>query len=152
MKCGSWCHVFMLFPSPDFWLINKNKMVVWKPTCHDIFRFNLHGQTIIFCRENLTVKLWNIFSQPSFLTMTFVYMMNQRSSNKTHINMWYKIARGASNQRANFVGITLHTYDFAPLTRWLRELRKGVLYILCIVETWNFKERDFKKDLTYGVI
>ena len=25
IKCGSWCHVFMLFSSAHFWLINKHK-------------------------------------------------------------------------------------------------------------------------------
>ena len=27
IKCGSWCHVLMLFSSPDFWLINEIKNV-----------------------------------------------------------------------------------------------------------------------------
>ena len=55
--------------------------------------------------------MWNIFSQPSFQTTTFVFMVYQRSSNKKHINMWYQIASSASNQRAKFVGFTLQTYD-----------------------------------------
>ena len=25
LKFGSWCHVFMLFSSPGFWLLNENK-------------------------------------------------------------------------------------------------------------------------------
>ena len=47
------------------WLI-KSKMIAWKPICQKIFRFDLHDQTLIFCRKNLTVKFdVNIFSQPS---------------------------------------------------------------------------------------
>ena len=41
--------------------------------------------------------------------------------------MCYQIASSASNQRTKFVGFTLQTYGFAPLTRWRRELQKGVL-------------------------
>ena len=55
-------------------------------------------------------------------------MMNQRSSNEKQTNMWYQIASSASNQRTKFVGFTLQTCDFAPPTRWRRELQKGVLY------------------------
>ena len=48
--------------------------------------------------------------------------------------MWNQIVSSASNQRTKFVGFTRLTYDFAPLTRWRRELRKSVLKNTCFVE------------------
>ena len=105
IKCGSWCHVhmFMLFLSPDFCLVNENR----KHT---------------FCHKNLTVKfdaMCNIFSQPSFQTITFVFMLKQRSGNKKHINTiskckWYfkqedQICRQDSHCRFG--------WSFAPFTR-----------------------------------
>ena len=61
-------------------------------------------------------------------------MMNQWSSNEKRTNMWNQIVRSASNQGTKFVGFTLQTCDFAPLTRWRRELRKGVFKNTCFVE------------------
>ena len=40
--------------------------------------------------------------------------------------MWNQTASSASNHRTKFVGFALQTCDFTPLTRWRRELRKGV--------------------------
>ena len=99
-----------------------------KPTCQLIFCFNLHGQTPIFWHKILTVKfdVKYLFSQPSFQTITFVFMMNQRSSNKKQINMSYQIASGASNQRNKFVQFSLQTYKFAPRARWCREPQKVI--------------------------
>ena len=122
--------VFMLF-STSGWLM-KTKMVAWKPICHEIFCFNLHsGQTLIFCCKSLTVKfdVKYLFTTWFLETITFVFMMSQSSSDKKHINMGYQITSGTSNQRAKFVGFTLQTYDFAPLTRLRCKLRKGVYYI-----------------------
>ena len=61
------------------------------------------------------------------IPISFVFMMNQRSSNKKQTNKWYQIASSVSNERTNFVRFTLQTYNFSPLIRWHRELRKGVL-------------------------
>ena len=45
----------------------KTEMVVWKQFCQEKFRFDLQGQTFMFFRKKLTVKLmWNIFSETSF--------------------------------------------------------------------------------------
>ena len=60
-------------------------------------------------------------------------MMNQRSSNEKQTNMCGtrmqvevvpQTTRG--QQRTKFIGFTLQTCDFAQLTRWHHELRKGV--------------------------
>ena len=102
--------------------------------------------------------MWNVFLQPNFSTITFVFMMSQRSSNKKHINMWYKIASGASNQRAKFVRLTLQMNDFAPITRWCHELQKGIL--LCWKTHWHCRPHllqficqlvDFILFLTSGI-
>ena len=90
------------------WLI-QTKMVAGKPICYEIFCFNLHGQTLIFCCKSLTVKfdVKYLFTTWFLETITFVFMMSQSSSDKKHINMWYQIASGTSNQRAKFVGFIL---------------------------------------------
>ena len=41
-------------------------------------------------------------------------MMNQRPSNKKHINRSYQIASGVSNQRTKFVRFSLKMHDFSP--------------------------------------
>ena len=68
IKCGFWCHVFMLFLSPETSnRLMKAEMVARKSTCQEISCFNLHSQTLIFCHKSLPSSLlWNIFSQPSF--------------------------------------------------------------------------------------
>ena len=102
------------------WLI-KTKMVAWKPICHEIFCFNLHGsQTLIFCCKSLTVKfdVKYLFTTWFLETITFVFMMSQSSSDK----------------KQDFVGFTLQTYNFAPLTRLCCKLRKGICYI--IAQEW----------------
>ena len=58
--------------------------------------------------------------------MTFVFMINHMSSNEKQTDMWYQIASSASNHRTKFVGFTLQTCDFPPLTRWHCKLRKGI--------------------------
>ena len=40
----------------------------------------------------------------------------------------YQLVIGASNQSAQFVRFTQQTYYSAPLTRWRRELRKGLSF------------------------
>ena len=71
---------------------------------------------------------WQILQKSHFKkTITFIFMLNQRSSNKKRTNMWYQIASGSLNQRTKVLGFTLQKYGFAPLTRWRRQLQKGVL-------------------------
>ena len=110
------------------WLI-KSKMMVWKPICQEIFRFDLHGQTLIFCCKSLTVK----FHVKYFFitTITFVFMVNQRSSNEKQTNMYdtrlqVEVVPQTRGHRTKFIGFTLQTCDFAPLTRWRHKLRKGI--------------------------
>ena len=56
MKCGS-CVMCLCYShhQNSGWLI-KTKTVAWEPICQEIFCFNLHGQTLIFCWKSLTVK------------------------------------------------------------------------------------------------
>ena len=58
-------------------------------------------------------------------------MMNQRSSKEKQKNKWHQIASSSSNQSTKFVGFTLQTCDFAPVTRWRRELGQGVFTFIC---------------------
>ena len=59
--------------------------------------------------------------------LSIVSMINQSFSNKKRVNIWYQNAIHPSNQRTKFIGFTMQTYGFARLTRWCREIRKGVL-------------------------
>ena len=56
LKFGSWCHVFILFSSPGFWLINENKNGSLKANLPINISFLLSSQTHIFCRKCLAVK------------------------------------------------------------------------------------------------
>ena len=76
-------------------------------------------------------------------------MMSQSSGDKKHINMGYQIASGTSNQRAKFLGFTLQTYDFAPLTRWCRELQKGVFLRESDIQREKIYHKNIFLDLLY---
>ena len=73
--------------------------------------------------------MWRILSQPSFYTITFVFMMNQRFSNEKQTNMWYRIASSALNQRTKFVGFTdiLQTDDITHLQDGIANSEKAIL-------------------------
>ena len=128
MALGVMC-LFYSHHQTSGWLI-KTKMVAWKPICHEIFCFNLHsGQTLIFCCKSLTVKfdVKYLFTTWFLETITFVFMMSQSSSDKKHINMWYQIASGTSNQRAKFVGFILQNCALKLHSAW-KLSKYGVIY------------------------
>ena len=118
----------------------KSKMMVWKSICEDIFCFDLHGQTLIFCRESLTIKFHvkHLFTT-SFLG-TFAFMMNQRSSKKKQTNMWYQIASTDSNQRTN--SCKIYTTDMQLCPTYKMASRTLKRHITMILGFWHW---DFNK-------
>ena len=128
----------MLFSSSDFWLIYKNKNGSLKTNLsRDISFQRSPSRYISFERSpsNLYILPKEFDSKVSceisfhnlVCRLLLLFLWWTRGLVIRNLNMWYQIASGASNQRTNFVGFALQTYDFAPFTRWRRELRKGVL-------------------------
>ena len=62
----SWYYVFMIFSSPDFWLINEKKMVVWKAICQGNVQFNHSQSNPYILPWEFDCKVQCEISQPSF--------------------------------------------------------------------------------------
>ena len=109
----------------------KSKMMVWKSICQEIFCFDLHGQTLIFCCESLTIhkvpceiSFHNLVSRLLLLLLWWTRGLVIRNRQTCGIRL--QVAT-ASNQTTKVVRFTVQTCNFAPLTRWCHELRKGAL-------------------------
>ena len=70
----------------------------------------------------------NISIDKLVFRLPFLFLLiNQKSGDQSSINTWHQELHFIQNQKPTFQALTLKTYDFAPLTRWGRDLRKGVL-------------------------
>ena len=82
-------------------------------------------------RQNIRVwpwrLKWNISGQIGFQTTILFLLSNQNSGDENNINTWHQEPHFIQNQKPTLQALTLHTNGFAPLTRWCRDLRKGVL-------------------------
>ena len=127
----------MLFSSSDFWLIYKNKNGSLKTNLsRDISFQRSPSRYISFERSpsNLYILPKEFDSKVSceisfhnlVCRLLLLFLWWTRGLLKKQTNKWHQIVSSASNQRTQFVGFTLQTRDFAPLTRWHRKLWKGI--------------------------
>ena len=55
-------------------------------------------------------------------------LINQKPGDENNINAWHQEPHFIQNQKPTLQALTLHTYGFAPLTRWRCDHRKGALF------------------------